>query len=75
MPQETCTILGIGIARAILNIGLIAWLRSDVREHGKQILDVREQMHHLETELRERMAKLGGLLEDLRESISGRPAA
>ena len=75
MSPETYTVLGTGIALAALNIGLFAWLRSDVREQGKQILDVRERMHHLETELRERMAKLEGLLEGLRESITARRAA
>ena len=57
-----------GIALAALNIGLFAWLRSDVQglrqevhQHGRQI-----------GSLRERMAKLEGLLAGLREAISER---
>jgi len=65
MTTEAWTIIGTGISLAILNVGLFAWLRTDVK-------DLRNDMHSLEVELRERMAKLEGLLEGLREAISGR---
>ena len=65
MTTEAWTIIGTGITLAILNVGLFAWLRADVK-------DLRNNMHSLEVELRERMAKLEGLLEGLREAISGR---
>ena len=68
MTPETWTILGTGIALAALNVTLFAWLRTDIR-------DIRTRMNTLEVELRERMAKLEGLLEGLRESITGRRAS
>ena len=93
MTADTFTIIGTGIALAILMVGLFAWLRTDIREHVGRLdgrittldermakLDERmtkldERMTRLEIELRERMAKLEGLLEGLREAISGRHAA
>ena len=66
ITPDTFTVIGTGIALAALNIGLFAWLRSDVQElrreahqHGQQI-----------GSLRERMAKLDGLLEDLRQEVA-----
>ena len=68
MTTDTWTIIGTGIAIVVVNLGLFAWLRSDIRE-------VRVRMNTLDIELRERMAKLEGLLEGLREAISGRRTA
>ena len=64
---------------AALMVGLFAWLRQDVnrletRMDGR-LSDVETQMNIQSSELRERMAKLEGLLEGLRESITGRRAA
>ena len=42
---------------------------------GKEISMLSAQMQRLEVELRERMAKVEGLLEGLREAITGRRAA
>ena len=64
MTPETWTIIGTGIALAVLNVGLFASLRTDVRE-----------LQNSTSQLRERMAKLEGLLEGLREAISGRHSA
>ena len=86
MNPDVYAIIGTGIALAALNIGLFAWLRADGQERSRQIEELRKEirrfetdltarMQHLETELRERMAKVEGLLEGLRESISGRHAA
>ena len=52
---------GTGAAFAVLNAALFAWLRGDVQEHGKQL-----------AQLRERMARLEGLLDGLREAAAGR---
>ena len=71
ITPDTFTVIGTGIALAALNIGLFAWLRSDLQElrqeahqHGQQI-----------GSLRERMARLDGLLEGLREAIADRRPA
>ena len=61
MSPDAHTIIGTGIALAVLNVTLFAWLRGDVQEHGKQL-----------AQLRERMAKLEGLLDGLREAVAGR---
>ena len=45
------------------------------KELGERIDALSAQMHRLEIELRERMAKVEGLLEGLREAIAGRRAA
>ena len=84
MTPDTFTVIGTGIALAALNIGLFAWLRSDVQElrqevhrHGHQIGSLRERIAklagHLEG-LRERMVKLEGHLERLGEAIAERRA-
>ena len=80
------SVVGVGIALAIL--GLRALARLDRRidrledsltlqiatvEHGQTKL--RKQMAKLEAELRERMANPEGLLEGLREAITGPRAA
>ena len=67
------------IGLAALIVGLFAWLRQDInrletRMDGR-LSDVETQMNTQSSELRERMAKLEGLLEGLRESITGRRAA
>ena len=74
------------IGLAALMVGLFAWLsqdinrletRMDVRlsEIETRISEVETTMNTQSSELRERMAKLEGLLEGLRESITGRRAA
>lgn len=67
--------IGTGIAIIVVNAALFAWLRSDIHAVRDRVAKLEERMTKLETELRERMAKLEGLLEGLRESISGRRAA
>ena len=62
------TIIGTGIAIIVVNAGLFAWLRGDVAR-------LTARVNTMEVELRERMAKLEGLLEGLRESIVGRRTA
>ena len=62
------TVIGTGLTVLVANIALFAWLRGDVAK-------LSERVNAMEIELRERMAKLEGLLEDLRESIAGRRPA
>ncbi len=74
------------IGLAALMVGLFAWLRQDINrletrmdvrlsEIETRISEVETNMNTQSSELRERMAKLEGLLEGLRESITGRRAA
>ena len=67
------------IGLAALIVGLFAWLRQDINRletrMDARLSDVETQMNTQSSELRERMAKLEGLLEGLRESITGRRAA
>ena len=75
MSTEAFTGIGTGIAIIVVNVALFAWLRSDIHAVRDRVTKLDERMTKLETELRERMAKLEGLLDGLRESISGRRAA
>ncbi len=65
MSPELIAILGVGVAIA----GLILNNQRAIVQRLDQRLDRVEQGH---ADLRERMAKLEGLLEGLREAISGR---
>ena len=78
--------LGGFLSIAALLIGLFAWLRSDMVKFEERLRqDMQAQMSALRGEiteirtelsqLRERMAHLEGLLEGLREAITGRPVA
>ena len=71
ITPDTFTVIGTGIALAALNVGLFAWLRSDVRELRQEVHQHGNQIGSL----RERMAKLEGLLEGLREAIAERRTA
>ncbi len=75
MTSETWTIIGTGVALATLIIGSTrsTWRAIDVLD--KRIDTIAHNRDRLEdglAELRERMAKLEGLLEGLREAIGGR---
>ena len=78
------------IGLAALIVGLFAWLRQDINRletrmetrlsevearMDTRLSEVEANMNIQSSELRERMAKLEGLLEGLRESITGRRAA
>ena len=58
-------------ALAALMVGLFAWLRADISSVRKDVSGLRDEIG----KLRERMAHLEGLLEGLREAITGRQAA
>lgn len=60
-----------GISLAGLMIGLVTWLRSDIKAIRGELDGLRKET----AELRERMAHLEGLLEGLREAIVSRAAA
>ena len=66
ITPDSFTVIGTGIALAALNIGLFAWLRSDVQELRQ---DVHQHGHQMGS-LRERMAKLEDLLEGLRQEVN-----
>ena len=71
MTMELITMLGIGITLA----GLIL---NSQRIHGAEIKALRVEINGLREEiisLRERVAHLEGLLEGLREAVSGRRVA
>ncbi len=75
----------VGVALAVLIVGLFAWLRLDARRMEDRL---REDMRRMEdrlrednkrlaqevSDLRERMAHLEGLLEGLREAIVAKAA-
>ena len=67
------------IGSAALIVGLFAWLRQDINRletrMDARLSEVETQMNTRSSELRERMAELEGLLEGLRESITGRRTA
>jgi hypothetical protein len=62
--------IGIGVTLAVLIISLFIMLRTDIAKLNAALKDQGKQI----AALRERMAHLVGLLEGLREAISGRRA-
>ena len=75
MSGEIIAILAVGVALAGLILTSIRGLRLDMQT---QITGLRGEIAELRAEvaqLRERMAHLEGLLEGLREAITGRAAA
>ena len=84
-PELTPTLVAVvtvGVGLAALMVGLFTWLRQDARRTEDRTAERFNQMGERiaaldrgQAELRERMAKLEGLLEGLREAISGRRAA
>ena len=63
--------LGGFLGLAALLIGLFAWLRQDMSHPRDDIKQLADQVGRLEHS----QAKLEGLLEGLREAITGRPVA
>ena len=59
------------VALATLMIGLFAWLRADSKEMRADISLLAKEI----AGLRERMARMEGLLEGLREAITGKQTA
>ena len=63
--------LGGFLGIAALLVGLFAWLRQDITRLGDRIAAVENG----QAEIRERLARLEGLLEGLREAVTGRPVS
>ncbi len=60
------------VGLAALLLGLFAWLRADVARVERRLAERLDRLERGHSDLRERMAKLEGLLEGLREAIAGR---
>ena len=71
MSGEIIAILAVGVALAGLILTSSRGLRQDMRRLDERISGLESQIG----ELRERMAHLEGLLEGLREAITGRAKA
>ena len=71
MSGEIITILGVGVALAGLILTQSRGLRGEIAGLRGEIAEIRGEIG----KLRERMAHLEGLLEGLREAITGRAAA
>ena len=71
MSGEILAILAVGVALAGVILTSSRGLRQDMRRLDERISGLESQIG----ELRERMAHLEGLLEGLREAITGRAAA
>ena len=79
MTPEAWTVIGTGvvilIAIAASNRQLRSELRTELRQTRSELRTELNQVHAEIGQLRERMAKLEGLLEGLREAITGRKVA
>ncbi len=71
MSGEIIAILGVGVAIAGLILTSNHALRGEIAGLRGEIAEIRVEL----AQLRERMAHLEGLLEGLREAISGRAAS
>lgn len=60
------------VGLAVLIIGMFAWLRADMARVERRLGERLDRLERGHSDLRERMAKLEGLLEGLREAIAGR---
>lgn len=64
MSGEIIAIVTVGVTLAGLMVGLFAWMRQDIKQMESQIGD-----------LRVRMARLEGLLDGIRDFVTGRATA
>ena len=67
MTPEFIAIISVGVSLAGLLVTSQRSLRSEIGQLRDEISDLRDQFANL----RERMAHVGGLLEGLREAVSG----
>ena len=75
MTPEAWTVIGTGVVILIAIAASNRQLRSEMYRHHEQLSDRVNGIHAEIGRLRERMAKLEGLLEGLREAVSGRKVA
>ena len=72
MSGEIIAIVTVGVALAGLLIGLFTWLRQDLTHLRTELRDDIKQLADRVGRLEHSQAKLEGLLEGLREAITGR---
>ena len=75
MSGEIIAIVTVGVALAGLLVGLFAWLRQDMTNLRTELRDDIRQLADRVGRLEHSQAKLEGLLEGLREAITGRIAS
>ena len=75
VTPEAWTVIGTGVAILIAIVASNRQLRSEMKEFREEFRGELNQVHGEIGRLRERMAKIEGLLEGLREAVSGRKAA
>ena len=79
MSGEIIAILSVGIGLGLLSTGLFAWLRTDLVKVEERLrtdlVTVEERLRADIKQLEYGQAKLEGLLEGLREAITGGPPA
>ena len=75
MSGEIIAILSVGIGLGLLSTGLFAWLRTDMVKVEERLRADIKQLADRVGRLEYGQAKLEGLLEGLREAITGRAAS
>ncbi len=75
MSAEIIAILSVGIGLGLLSTGLFAWLRADMVKVEERLRADVKQLADRVGRLEYGQAKLEGLLEGLREAITGRAAS
>ena len=75
MTPEAWTVIGTGVVILIAIAAISRQLRGEMNALRDQMTDRMNGMQAEIGRLRERMAKIEGLLEGLREAIAGRKAA
>ena len=75
MSGEIIAILSVGIGLGLLSTGLFAWLRTDMAKVEEHLRAEIKQLADRVGRLEYGQAKLEGLLEGLREAITGRAAS
>lgn len=74
MRAEIIAILSVGIGLGLLSTGLFAWLRADMVKVEERLRADLKQLADRVGRLENGQAKLEGLLEGLREAVTGRAA-
>ncbi len=60
------------VGLGVLLIGLFTWLRADQGAFRREVREELVKLNQGHADLRERMARLEGLLDGLREAVAGR---
>ena len=69
------TMLAVGVALAGLILATQRSMRAEIAELRREVREDIQSLHNEISSLRERMARLEGLLEGLREAITARQSA